>query len=367
MMPGGFMKRCTISRLALAALAGAVTAGTTHMVVKGDTLWDIAGHYLGNPFNWPSVWKLNPQVKDAHWIYPGDTINLDIVSDTAKHKAPAVAQSDTASQNGAQPSSDPLSGFQQSLESASQVAVDSNTNAVDLIVPPNQSFINEELVLMAPVLVPSSETAKPAFQGKVQWDPETGRQEVLIGVLLRTDVGTDHGLKVGERVQIVEFGDQVATEVVPDVKGRLEQVRGIAQIVEVHPKWALLRTEKVFGRITLGAVVRPIDIPKPAHVTKFKPVSEEKPERVLVNTRPGRTQLFGTYVVVGRGESSGVAQGDIFEFMDAPQERGISAMRGYGMVVRTTASTCTVLLVGTTPKPILPGDKAWRIRAAAHG
>lgn len=356
------MKRSKITRVALAALAGVVAAGTTHIVVKGDTLWDISGHYLGNPFQWPSVWKLNPQVRDAHWIYPGDTINLEVVTDSGKVKPSpeAIAQEE------ARRSNDPLSGFDLSPEVSGKTIVDSSTKAIDLVVPPSQSFLDEQLVLLAPTLV-ASDDAKPKFQGHVQWDPETGRQEVLLGVLLRTDVGSDDGLKVGDRVLIVEFGDRVATLTVPELKGRLEQARSISVIVEVHPKWALLRTEKVFGQISLGAVVRPLDLPKPAHVTKFGAVHEDKPAKVVANTRPGRTQLPGSYVVVDRGENMGVAQGDIFEFMDAPQERGISAMRGYGLVVRTTANTSTVLLVGTTPKPIVPGDKAWRIRSASHG
>jgi len=47
-----------------------------HVVKQGDTLWDLSGHYYQNPWNWPQVWSLNPQVKDPHWIYPGDELRL---------------------------------------------------------------------------------------------------------------------------------------------------------------------------------------------------------------------------------------------------------------------------------------------------
>ena len=46
-----------------------------HIVVKGDTLWDIAKNYLGNPFRYPELAKLS-QIKDPHWIYPGDIITI---------------------------------------------------------------------------------------------------------------------------------------------------------------------------------------------------------------------------------------------------------------------------------------------------
>src|SRR6185295_1493185 len=33
--------------------------GEVHTVVKGDTLWDLSQHYLGNPWYWPKVWSYN--------------------------------------------------------------------------------------------------------------------------------------------------------------------------------------------------------------------------------------------------------------------------------------------------------------------
>ena len=47
----------------------------THLVVKGDTLWDIAEKYLGDPFRYPELAELS-NIKDPHWIYPGDIIRI---------------------------------------------------------------------------------------------------------------------------------------------------------------------------------------------------------------------------------------------------------------------------------------------------
>jgi len=52
------------------------TAPKTHVVVKGDTLWDISALFLEQPWLWPKLWRLNPEINNPHLIYPGDIIKL---------------------------------------------------------------------------------------------------------------------------------------------------------------------------------------------------------------------------------------------------------------------------------------------------
>ncbi|MDP9139814.1 MAG: LysM peptidoglycan-binding domain-containing protein [Pseudomonadota bacterium] len=51
-------------------------APLTYVVKKGDTLWDIAAHYLIEPWQWPEIWYVNGQVANPHLIYPGDVLTL---------------------------------------------------------------------------------------------------------------------------------------------------------------------------------------------------------------------------------------------------------------------------------------------------
>ena len=48
----------------------------THLVIKGDTLWDLSAHYFHNPYQWPKLWAYNPSITNPHWIYPGDLVRL---------------------------------------------------------------------------------------------------------------------------------------------------------------------------------------------------------------------------------------------------------------------------------------------------
>jgi hypothetical protein len=79
--------RVAVAALFACVMAGPVEAATCefrpnapdqHLVVRGDTLWDISGKFLEHPWCWPQVWGMNrDQIRNPHWIYPGQTVYFD--------------------------------------------------------------------------------------------------------------------------------------------------------------------------------------------------------------------------------------------------------------------------------------------------
>lgn len=49
-----------------------------HIIERGDTLWDLANRFYGDPYLWPQLWERNQYILDSHWIYPGDPLAISL-------------------------------------------------------------------------------------------------------------------------------------------------------------------------------------------------------------------------------------------------------------------------------------------------
>jgi hypothetical protein len=60
-----------------------------YVIKKGDTLWDLSGDYLKDPYQWPELWQRNQYITNPHLIFPGNSLRLygrptDVRPETAR-------------------------------------------------------------------------------------------------------------------------------------------------------------------------------------------------------------------------------------------------------------------------------------------
>lgn len=279
-----------------------------HMVVKGDTLWDIAGRYLGNPFLWPQIWEANGYIKKARLIYPGDPILLPTVQ-VADAAAPAAP-------------GDPASG-----ETAPEAAV--AAPAAPAPAPPAPEWTNmdamvgaasAESVRFAGYISASIEDESLKIKG-MEAESGTSTEQVSAGTgaYVRLNRGASSGVKAGDlytlhrRVRVVKHpatGKRV---------GHRIDTTGVLRIVMVSETSARGVIESARREVLVGDYLRPyVEVESP--MVKRRVIAEggdlsldgSRTAGYVVDIDDG-SSISATGVVIGvdLGANAGLAVGRV--------------------------------------------------------
>ncbi len=357
-----------------AALAQAVnvaiqeTAPDRYTVQKGDTLWDISGKFLKEPWRWPELWRLNKdQIKNPHLIFPGDVIVLDrgsmrlSIDETTRKLTPRVRGEQTTE---AIPSI-PASAIEPWL-SRPLVIEQNGLAAAPRIVATEEGRFNIGTGSRAYVsgIGASPERAWLLYrQGAPLLDPDTNRvlgfEAVYLGTARVVRPGDPATVIITQATQEIGPGDRLIPAGKPellsyapkaperDVRGRVIAVYGGRSDVSL-----------------LGAVTPALATPQPAaSISGFDTRREAGPLMIVSLNRGAKDGLTpGDVLALNRDTTINFDRsvGPFYMGHERPASVHLPEER-YGLVfVFRTFENVSYGLITSADRPVLPGDVTTR-------
>ncbi len=330
----------TVAHDSVAPVAVARDATTqSHTVREGDTLWDLARHYKGDPFLWPDIYRLNTGVvEDPHWIYPGEVLQLSGTAAVA-----AVPAEDTPPP----PAADSASVVDQAAESP-EVGTEADptppASLASLTDAPPAS--DQPAPLFGPTPGESMKEMMRAYTEQPYRPPRPSEfhSSGFLSEGQKLPYGKVHGSVTPPQIRATpinsnalpytlvsvsapkgatyQVGDSLLSVVVArEVRGygNVIQPSGILQVVDTADGNYVARVVAVYGTIRGGQSVLPLEQFAARGNARAVPVSDGVRATLLGGT--GRQELKAPQMVVflDKGRQAGVAPGDLFEIRRRPE------------------------------------------------
>jgi hypothetical protein len=348
-----------------------------HVVQAGETLWSIAQLYMGDPFLWPDIYRLNTSVvEDPHWIFPGEELLLAAADQTA------VAPPDTAAAQpppvlppAAQPPAQQPQVEQRPPEQPPPTELELPTEAAPAPPPPpaiegrtvfsrtadaqdagprlasgpaeeyralrsgdfyGAGFLTEEREFpWAEVLGTTDPAGRLALVGRTA----LYRQVVQV----RAPVGANY-----------QVGDSLVTYILPrevgDGWGDIAHPTGIVRILHVTGRDVLAEVITQFDQVREGQLALPAEpFPDPRGV-RPRPVSDGVMGGLITLRALREVPKQFDVVFIDLGRNAGIVPGDILEVLPRPEDIEVAERPADAIallqVVHVTERSATALVTG---------------------
>jgi LysM repeat protein len=371
----------------------------THTVKKGDTLWDLAKTYFGDPLTWPQIYKMNTAViEDPHWIYPGEVLQL---SGTGAGVIPAEPTAMAPAPVAAAPAA-PAPAAVEAAPAADEArpAVEPEVYAEAPTPAPGGGARAAGPIPGDPTKLFGTSNAEGATGDKLVSYTEKAYRPLRAGEFysagfLTEDQKLSYGEVLGDveppmvaNLQAPSTANQFSRIGIVPPKGATYQVgdsfivarritsyagygdvivpTGLVRVIGVTPQQATALVLEQYGRIRIGQVALPLERFTPGGSARAVPVADGIEAKVIQARSQNVLTEQQTILFLDKGRVDGVAAGDVFELWRTPQERWDAATTvaepmGRLQIVRVGEHTSSALVVRVISADIKPGTTAKQV------
>ncbi|MDA8016164.1 MAG: LysM peptidoglycan-binding domain-containing protein [Thermoanaerobaculia bacterium] len=346
-----------------------------YVIQTGDTLWDISGTMLGDPYLWPQLWEANQYILDAHWIYPGDPL---IIPAGAQIHSPDGVVGDPMAQAVADGLADELAAADAALEESwfedagstkAPVALGSESQIYcsGYIAPQGEEFPFEiaasEYDFLTPTLdyvVDRDYEDYSGFYGR----GDTEKYGLGPGDIVYIAGGRADGLSAGELLNAIRPEDMVVHPVTKKEVGQFYRYRGRIRILAVQDDTSIGEIVRACDMIPVGTKLRLFE-PEPVPLRRpspMRPVNAPPSAESLVDA-PAVIRSFdgvlavgqGYLVFIDRGENQDVLPGDVFTIYRRGREGFPPVLVGELGILSVTGDTALANILESR-YTVFPGD-----------
>jgi hypothetical protein len=266
-----------------------------YVVIPGDTLWEIAELFFGDPETWPGLWSINnEEITNPHYIYPGQILRLQAGTDL---RPPSLIVS-----------SDAPSLADDSWESFTPKSeIFSTTTDCSLHVPFSSATEGDVTI------------AAPTFITRTQVDPlgvveqaVPGKDMLVIGDVIYMRFRNTSDVDCGRVYSLYHHISEVRHPEVRSARlGHVYSVTAEVLISDVGDKWVTGKVVQSYGEVIRGELITDrvpvagkVRTSQMTQVVDGFVIDKAHDENLLVQ----RNQV----VFIDRGRNDGVRSGTIF-------------------------------------------------------
>jgi len=314
-----------------------------HAVVKGDTLWDLSATYLSDPFIWPDIWQVNPQIGHPDLIYPGNRVNLPGYSKTAQAARPRIAAPRAPA------------GASAATEPATPTAMEEAGPAAKVLIPSTTAGRIGWIVA----------AGEDVGLGTILGNWHSGRNLLASDAAVHVSLGARDGVVAGDRFRIINTDRVIHHPRTGAVVGRLAKVVGEVEITAVRDTTATGRVMRANDPIRVGDALLAVPEIPPVTERMEAPEARDLSATILAASDDQFALAERDVIFLDVGERQSVQPGDRF-FLHGTAATEIDGAPHYvaeAVVVGTQASTCSALITRSFTETFV-GERASYATAA---